>query len=205
MIADTSAPPGPRPPVLRSRPLWWWGVTALAVIAALFVGGTVQHAVDDRSAARDLYRTQVLTTFSRILDEEHQQLALPPAQRSAAAFGDLLDSIKQDSGVNGQGTLQVSMDSGSVAPVHQAAFAVTVSSPYASTTVVVWSVIYPGSSDDGACVLTSTLLGSGRASSYLDLGGNEDVAPCLSSLWRGGPITPSHPNLSLGGIDQSGA
>jgi hypothetical protein len=186
-------------------PPWWWGITVLAVIAALFVGGTVQHAVDDRNAARDLYRTQMDTTFWRVDDEEHRQLALPQAQRSAAAFGDLLDSINRDTGVNGQGTLDVAMDSGSVAALHEAAFAVIVSSPYGSTTVAVWSIIYPGSSDDGACVLSSTLLGSGRATANLDLGGGQFVQPCPPSWWHGAITPAGPPNLGVAGIDQSGA
>jgi len=191
---------GPSPGILRTP---FFVVAVLAVLAGLFAGAGIQRAVDHHKAARDLYRIQVLTTFWRISDEEHRQLALPPAQRTAAVFLDVLDSINQDTGTNGQGTLEVTLDSGSVAPPHQAAFAVTVSSPYASTTVAVWSVIYPGSSDDGGCVLSSTLLGSGRATTNLDLGGNQSVAPCLPSLWRGA-ITPTNPNLGVAGIDQSG-
>jgi len=179
-------------------------VTVLAVLVALLVGGSVQHAFDDRNAARDLYRTQVLTTFWRVDAEERRQLALPLAQRSAVPMGDVLDGINQDTGVNGQGTLQVTMGSGSVAPPHQAAFSVTVSSPHGSTTVAVWFVLYPGSTDEGACVLSSTLLGPGRATTDLDLGGGEFIQVCLPSWWQG-PITPDHPNLGAAGIDQSGA
>lgn len=202
MVEDSSAHTGPRPAVLGNRPLWW-GITVLAVIVALFAGGTVQHAFDDRNAARDLYRMQLNTTFWRILSEENRQLALAPAQRSAATFGDVADSISSDTGVNGQGTLLVSLGAGSDAPPHQAAFAVTVSSPYGSTTVAIWSILYPGSTK-GVCVLTSTLLGSGPATSSLELG-NELIEPCSPSLWRGGSITPAGPpNLGLAGIDRSG-
>jgi hypothetical protein len=41
---------------------------------------------------------EVLTTVSRFLDEEHRQIAIPVAQRSAPAFGDLADSISGDLG-----------------------------------------------------------------------------------------------------------
>jgi hypothetical protein len=208
-IADPSANAGAgsagaragRPPTITRGQLWL--AVVLAVIAALIVGGSVQHAFDDRNAARGLYRTQLVTTFWRIDQEEQRQLALPPAQRSAAVFDDVAQGINQDTGVNGQGTLQVTMGSGSDAPPHQAAFSVTVSSPYGSTTVAVWFVLYPGSTDDGVCVLSSTLLGPGRATANLDLGGNEFIQACLPSWWRG-PITPAHPNLGMAGIDQSG-
>jgi len=185
----------------------WWPAAVLALLAGLLIGGSVQHAVDDRNAARDLYRTQVTTTLWRIFDEEHRELALPPAQRSANAFGDIVDGINHDTGVNGQGTLQVTLGSGSAATPYQAAFSATVSSPYGSTTVAVWSLDVTSqstsSTDDAACVLSSTLLGSGRATTNLDLGGNEYLQPCDPSWWHG-PITPTHPNLSVAGIDQSG-
>jgi len=83
---------------------------------------SIQHAADHRRAARDLYRVQVLTTVSRFIDEETRQIALPVAQRSAVAFGDLAGSINADLGVNGAGTLNVSLGAGSVAPFTQIAF-----------------------------------------------------------------------------------
>jgi hypothetical protein len=96
------------------------------------------------------------------------------------------------------------MGSGSAAPAIQVAFSVTVSSPYGSTTVAIWSMGQSWWSNDGVCVLSSTLLGSGRATVALELGGNEYIQPCSVSWWRG-PITPEHPNLGAAGIDQSGA
>lgn len=183
-----------------TNPRLWWLVTVLAVLVAVFVSAVIQRAIDHHNDARELYRTQLLTTFWRILDEEHRQLNLPLAQRSAAAIDDAAASISNDTGVNGGGTLEVSLGSGSIAP-HQAAFAITVSSPYGSTTIAIWSVLYPGSSDDGVCVLSSTLLGSGRATADLSLGGSEFVSHCLPLLWRGA-ITPTNPNLGLAGIEQ---
>jgi len=185
----------------------WWPAAVLALLAGLLVGAGIQRAIDHRNAARDLYRTQLVTTFWRILDEEHRQLALPPAQRSAVAFGDVVDSISSDTGVNGQGTLEVRLGSGSALPPTQIAFSATVSSPYGSTKIAVWSILVTtqGStgSNDGACVLSSTLFGSGRATANLDLGGGESVQPCSPSWWQG-PITGTHPNLGVAGIDQSG-
>jgi hypothetical protein len=212
LIAGPSAPSEPpstgapigRPPAVKRNPPLWWAITAVAVLVALFAGGTIQHAFDNRNATRDLYRMQLVTTLWRLGQEEQRQLALPAAQRSTAAVGDIVDGINQDTGINGQGTLQVTLGSGSVAPPHQAAFSVTVSSPYGSTTVAEWFVLYPGSTDTGACVLSSTLVGSGRATTDLELGGGEFVQVCLPSWWRG-PITPNHPNLGMANIDESGA
>jgi hypothetical protein len=187
----------------------WWFVAVLAMLVGLFVGATIQRTVDHRNAARDLYRTQLLTTFSRFLDEEHRQLALPPAKRSAAAFLDVADGINNDPGVNGQGTLEVNSLSGSAGPSTQVAFAARVSSPYGTTTIAIWSILVTtqtsSGTDDGVCVLWSSLLGSGsgRATTNLDLGGGEFVPSCSPAWWRG-PITITHPNLGMAGIKQSG-
>src|SRR5260370_42421841 len=61
---------------------WWW-LVALLIVASLVIGATVQHAFDQRSAARALYRSQLLTTASQFMAEEQGQIALPVAQRSA--------------------------------------------------------------------------------------------------------------------------
>jgi hypothetical protein len=116
---------------------WWWR-GALLVVVSLIVGGTVVHSIDQRHAQRVLYDTQVLTTASRFLDEERSQIALTVAQRNAGAYGDLADSVTADLGVNGEGTLQVITGTGSAATFTQIAVEVTVSSPYASTTLAVW-------------------------------------------------------------------
>ena len=148
---------------------------------------------------------QVLTTEWRFLDEEARQLALPVAQRSASAFDDLANQISGDGGVNGNGTLQVSLGAGSTAPT-QIDFAVTVASPYASTTVVVWYVLVSGhgsvGTNEGGCALSSTLLGPGRASTDLELGGHSFVPPCTNDMWSSstGAINP---HFGAAGIPQS--
>jgi hypothetical protein len=217
MESETAAPPeeagsGPAglpggvPPAATRPRRSWWLLTLLAVCVSLVVGGTVQHAVDQRTAARNLYRTQVLSTVSRFLDEEDQQIALPVARRSAVAFGNLADSISADQGVNGSGTLQVSLGAGSAAQPGQIAFATTVDSPYASTTLAVWDLratSHGVAGNQGVCVLWSTLLGSGRAAASLSLGGGEEVQPCLPSWWSAGPVTVTQPRLGLAGIPRS--
>jgi hypothetical protein len=183
----------------------WWLVTVLAVGVALVAGGSVQHVFDQRNAARTLYRMQVLTTVSRFLTEADSQFGRPRAQRSAVAFGDLADSISADEGVNGAGTLQVSLGAGSAAPADQIAFSATVASPYASTTFAVWDIHTNGGAaqNQGACVLWSSLLGAGRATSVLDLGGGAELQPCSPSWWSAGPVTPKQPRLGLAGIPRS--
>ena len=185
---------------------WWW-LGALVVIASLIVGGTVVHTADQRHARRALYNTQVLTTAARFLDEERSQIALPVAQRKAGAFGDLADSINADPGVNGEGTLQVTAGTGSAATFTQIAFEVTVSSPYASTTFAVWLVRGAGQGgmnlqNAGACALSSSLLGSGRATSFLNLGAS-GLQPCWPHLWSANSSGPRQPHLEWAGIPQS--
>lgn len=181
-------------------PRGWWWLSALLVVAALIVGGTVVHLVDQRHARRAVYDIQVLTTASRFMAEERSQIALPVAQRHAGTFGDLADSITADLGVNGEGTLQVTTGTGSTAPFTQIAFEVTVSSPYASTTLVAWLVrgAAPGgmnSQNAGACVLSSSLLGPGRATSFLDLGASA-LQPCWPRLWSASSSGPMQPHLA---------
>jgi hypothetical protein len=199
---DEVRPVGTRPRGPRGS---WWLVTVLAVGVALVVGGSVQHVFDQRNAARTLYRTQVLTTVSRFLTEADSQFGRPVAQRSAVAFGDLADSISADEGVNGAGTLQVTLGAGSAAPADQIAFSATVTSPYASTTFAVWDIHTNGGSaqNQGACVLWSSLLGPGRATTALDLGGGAELGPCSPSWWAAGPVTPRQPRLGLAGIPRS--
>jgi hypothetical protein len=169
------------------------------------VGGSVQHAFDQENAARGLYRMQVLTTESRFLDEERGQAALPVARRDIVAFGDLADGISRDAGVNGSGTLQVSLGAGSTAQPTQIDVSVTVASPYASTTIAIWSILvfsHGGiSSGEGACVLSSTLLGAGRATTRLQLGGGYVVQACSPRWWTSG--SGMDPHLGLAGISQS--
>lgn len=195
---------GTVPPVaIRPRRLWWL-VTVLAVCASLILGGSIEHAIDQKNAARGLYQMQVLTTASRLFNEEQRQIALPVAQRSASAFGDLAESIGADMGVNRSGALQVSLGAGSAAQPAQIAFSATVASPYASTTLAVWYIritSHGGIADnEGACVLWSTLLGSGRATTSLDLGGGEELQPCSPRWWSPGPVSATQPRLGLAGI-----
>jgi hypothetical protein len=198
---------GPVPPVASQSRRLWWLVSVLAVGAAFILGLSIEHAADHRTAARGLYRMQVLTTVSRFLDEEHRQIAIPVAQRSAPVFGDLADSISGDLGVNGSGTLQVSLGAGSAAPSTQIAFSATVSSPYASTTLAVWDVrdtSHGGVAEtQGACVLSSTLLGRGRARAALDLGGGEELQPCSPQWWSAGSAGVLQPRLGRAGVPRS--
>jgi hypothetical protein len=185
---------------------WWWR-GALLVVVSLIVGGTVVHSIDQRHAQRVLYDTQVLTTASRFLDEERSQIALTVAQRNAGAYGDLADSVTADLGVNGEGTLQVITGTGSAATFTQIAVEVTVSSPYASTTLAVWFVRGAGpggmnSQNAGTCVLSSSLLGSGRATSFLSLGAS-GLQPCRPQLWSANSKSPMQPHLAWAGIPQS--
>jgi hypothetical protein len=148
---------------------------------------------------------QVLTTASQFLTLEDSQLGQPPARRSAAAFGALAGSITADQGVNGSGTLQVNDGAGSAAPADQIAFSVTVESPYAATTFAVWDIHTHGGTaqDQGACVLWSTLLGPGRATTALDLGDGSGLEACSPSWWAAGPVTAQQPRLGLAGIPRS--
>jgi hypothetical protein len=183
----------------------WWLVTVLAVGVALVAGGSVQHVFDQRNAARTLYRTQVLTTVSRFLTEADSQFGRLRAQRSAVAFGDLAGSISADEGINGAGALHVSLGAGSAAPADQIAFSATVASPYASTTFAMWDIHTNGGAtqNQGVCVLWSSLLGAGRATTALNLGGGAELQPCSPSWWAPGPVTPRQPRLGLAGIPRS--
>jgi hypothetical protein len=193
-------------PVSRFR-RWWWQIAVLAALVSLVAGGSIQHSVDQSRAARDLYRVQVLTTVSRFIGEEGRQIALPVARRDAGAFGDLADSIDADLGVNGSGTLQVMVGTGSVAPFTHIAFSATVTSPYATTTFAAWFVRGAGASgmsdqNVGACVLSSTLLGPGRATTNLPLGAS-GLMPCSSTLWSPASTDPMQPHLAWAHIPTS--
>jgi len=203
-----SAGSGGGVPLVAARPRrWWWLVAVLVACVSLIVGGSVQHGVDQRNAARDLYAIQVLTTLSRFMDAERGLVAMPVAQRGGSALFDLADAISADQGVNGSGTLRVSLDSGSAAQAAQAAYSVTVASPYASTTAAVWYISVSGNGEvaenSGACVLWSTLLGPGRATSFLNLRGGEGLQPCSPQWWSPGPMDATQPRLGLAGIPQS--
>jgi len=86
--------------------------------------------------------------------------------------------------------------------------AVNITSPHADTTVVIWDLQVgdvPGAGvNQGVCVLSSTLLGSGRATRNLDLGGGQFIAACPASYWSPGPLDGKQPRFALAGIHQAG-
>jgi hypothetical protein len=214
MTQTSAAQAGPAGPVTvpggpSRRPRqqhYFWFITVLVALAALVIGGSVQHFFDQRNAKRLFYGTQLTSTEYRFLDEETRQLALPVARRSSGALSDLGDSIDQDGGINPDGTLDVELGTGSAGPLTQIAFEVTVSSLYASTTVVVWAVRGPdgvNELDQGACLLSSTLVGPGRATADLHFGA-VFVPACTPDLWRASPVSAVKPDLTLAGIPRAG-
>lgn len=208
-----SAPPAVGDGAVRSASPFqrWWGlIVVLTAVVSLVAGAAVEHVVAQRQEARDLYRIQISTTAIQYLDQEQHQLSLPVAKRSAIAFGNLADSITANTGLNGSGTLQVSQGTGSVKPFTQIAFTVTVSSPYASTTFVTWALRGAGSggmssSNQGACMLSSSLLGNGltRATTDLNLGSSEFMPPCTRQLWWSRSKPPLQPHLGWAGISMT--
>jgi hypothetical protein len=190
----------------RRRSWWLWLVAVLVTAAAFVVGGTVVHIVDQRHAASDLYRTQVLTTISRFLGAERQLIAVPATQRDASVLDWLADSITADPGVNGPGTLTVSVGAGSAAQPGQVIFTVTVASAHGTSAFAVWYLAPqgPSSSDAGACVLWSSLEGSGRATADLNLGGSYFEPPCQAQWWSSSSASnPAQPHFGVAGISQS--
>jgi hypothetical protein len=98
----------------------------------------------------------------------------------------------------------VTLGTGSTAPLTQIAFEVTVSSPYASTTFVLWTVRGPGPHGNaeqnvGSCLMSSTLLGPGRANTGLNFD-ESGLQPCTPDLWRPSPKSAVKPDLALAGI-----
>jgi hypothetical protein len=183
---------------------WWWPwlvAVALAAVTGGAVGAVAEHAVDQGQASRDQYRAQVRTTIWRVLGAEGQLIAEPAAKRDASGLDDLADSISSDPGVDGSGTLTVRMGAGSAAQPDQVIFTVTVSSPYGATAFAVWYLTPQGraSSEEGACVLSSTLLGTGRATRDLQFGGGLFEPPCPSKYWSAS-ADPGQPRFDLAGI-----
>jgi hypothetical protein len=189
---------GGQPPVSAHPKRRRWLLVVL-LVCVLLVGGGVYQLVA-RNAARNLYGAQVNTTLRRVSDEEFSQLHMKVANRSASAFRDLTASINRDPVLNPRGTLRVSVVAGSVVQPIQAVFSVKVASPYATTTAVVWSIYTGNTTDGGACVLSSNLLGPGRARSQLNLAHNMFLPPCQSSLWAPGPVTATKVRFGLAGI-----
>lgn len=180
----------------------WLIALLVAVLAGGVIGAVVEHARDQDQAASDQYRAQVVSTLTRFLDAEHQLLGQPAARRDASVLSDLAASITGDAGLNGAGTLSVDVGSGSAAQPHQAIFTVTVGSPHGTSAFVVWYLEPQGPStgEEGACVLSSTLLGSGRATRDLDLGDSTSVdGPCPAAYWSASS-DPARPRFDLAGI-----
>ena len=185
-----SVPPGPDNGAMRStarpaRPWWPWVIAALTACAGLLAGGIAVHVIDRRSAERGSYRAQVMTTFTLFLAEERKLITLPVAQRDVGVFTDLADALTQDPGINGSGTLQVEAGPVTADTPGQVVAAFTVSSAYATSSFAVWHLAPQGlsTSDEGTCVFSSTLLGSGPATGSLDLGGGYTEPPC-PARWR---------------------
>jgi len=176
----------------------------VAMVVSAVAGAFAQHAVDQHKAAITLYRNQISTTASRFFTEEERQLALPAAQRSDPYFSDIADSINEDPGVNDSGNLNVSVVAGSTNPAHQIAYAVSVSSPHASSTIVVWDIRLPGDVNQGTCVLSSSLAGPGPVTKDVELGGNMFLQPCQPSWWAPGPVDGRQPRLGLTPIPKPG-
>ena len=177
-----------------------WTLMVFAVAAALIAGALAEHAWDNKNAARDLYRNQVLTTESRILAEESRQVVLPGPQHSQTKLDDLANSVTADPGVNGSGTLTVSTGTGA-ALSKQIVLDISIDSPYASTTLVTYAISIPGqgsSPAEGACVLSSTLLGPGRATRDLTLDASYFVPSCPRQWWTS--KSASDPHLGQAGI-----
>ena len=215
----------------RPGPRWLLAAVALAVLAALIAVPVIILSARHQASSLTLYRTQLLTTAKRLGAEElslsgGQPYApgdLPwntPSQRHAR--GDISRAglaINRDQAINGSGTLRVRVGPGGVTSmrvkhsaegpyrVEQIAYAVTVTSPYASTRIAVWNVregnttgAFQGLIDSqGWCVLSSTLPGPD-----LELGGKHYQPWCQSKSLGSGPLTRgSGPWLGLAGISPS--
>jgi len=215
----SAGPAGASPVAGAPRP-WrpWRLIAVLAVVIAAVGGVLVQRSVDHHRAAITAYRVQVNSTLSQLGTEADRQLARPASQRSLSAISDLADSISQDAGLRDPGLsgsgpseldpLNVALGSGSSVPAGQIAFEVTITTPYAESTIVVWDIRVTSQSqgsvsNQGACVLTSSLLGPGRARTDLDLGGHYFVQPCLDQWWSPGPVDGKQPRLSLANIPET--
>jgi len=203
--SGSPGPAGSAPATGAPRPWRPWGlIVVVAMVVSAVAGAFAQHAVDQHKAAITLYRNQISTTASRFFTEEERQLALPAAQRSDPYFSDIADSINEDPGVNDSGNLNVSVVAGSTNPAHQIAYAVSVSSPHASSTIVVWDIRLPGDVNQGTCVLSSSLAGAGPVTKDVELGGNMFLQPCQPSWWAPGPVDGRQPRLGLTPIPKPG-
>jgi hypothetical protein len=179
-------------------------VAALALVAGGLAGAAVEHNLDDQRAASDLYRNQVLTTLTQFMNAEGQVIAQPAAKRDFTALDNLAEVITADPGVNGGGTLTVTQGSGA-ARNESAIWTVTLDSAHGGTAFAVWYLTPGGPStiSEGACVLSSTLLGPGEglATSDLNLGGGSYVTACPAQYWTMSS-DPDQPDFAAAGIRQ---
>jgi len=190
-------------PGRRPGPRWLLAAVAVAALAALIAVPLIVTSARHRATALALYRSQLLTDTKRFAAEEFS-LGMRPAH-------------------SGTGTLRVSVGAGGVTSVRvksrasggrleQIAYAITVTSPYASTRIAVWNleeISSPGAyqnliDNQSWCVLSSTLLGPGPARTNLDLGGGHYLPWCRSAWLGSGPLTAGpDPSLGLAGISPS--
>src|ERR1700677_4366591 len=154
-----------RPVLAQSRSRWPLLVGVLAVIITAIASATVTHIIDSNAAAAALYRTQVQTAYSLFDAEATRQFGLPFAERSMAEYNTVAQTINTDGGVNGGGSLQVSIESGSVTKT-EVAFSFTVDSPHAASTLVLWYIDVRDGDSVGTSIggggFRSTLAGARR-------------------------------------------
>jgi hypothetical protein len=226
-------------PWRRPGPRWLLAAVALAVLAALIAVPVIILSARHQASPLALYRTQLLTTTKRLGAEElslsggqpaapyapgDQSWNAPPPRNARGVLSRVGLSISRDRAINGSGTLRVRVGAGGVTSVRvkpsaegpyrveQIAYAVTVTSRYASTRIVVWNIqdgstggAFRGLIDSqGWCVLSSTLLGPGPARTNLELGGGHYLPWCQSTSLGSGPLTRgTGPWLGLAGISPS--
>lgn len=67
-----------------------------------------------------------------------------------------------------------------------------------------WDIRVGGTSNQGTCVLSSSLAGPGSATKDIQLGGNVFLQPCQPSWWAPGPVDGSQPRLGLTPVPRPG-
>jgi len=173
----------------RHRSPWPLLVAVLAVVVTAIASVTVTHTIDSDGAAAALYRTQLQTAYALFYAEAARQFGLPPAERGMTAYTAIAQTIDTDGGINGGGSLQVSLGSGSITKT-QVAFSFAVDSPYAASTLVLWYIYTRNGgavgTSSGGCALRSSLAGPGLVTADLQLGGNLSLQACDPQWWQPG-------------------